>query len=161
MEELFAPANEQKKNLERTAAQLAEFIAIEGDELDAIKKDHAKRKDNLDATKTQLAELLLQNGLSSIKLTNGLSPSATTQRKFFWQAELEDDDKFSYLRNIGLGDIIKPTVNFNTMQAAMRDYVEAGGEIKEDMINVKSVASIRMNGKAKFLANHNPEPSAG
>ncbi len=153
--EMFAPTGDQKETLERTAAQLAEFIAIEDEAVTALKKEHTERKENLDATKTQLAELLASAGVDSLKLESGLAPKVMKSVKYYKQAGVPDEDLFAFLERNNLGDIIKPQVHFQTLQSTMKEYVAQGGVVNETVFNVTDVLTVRMNGKAKFLAARN------
>jgi len=144
-------------NVERTAAQLAEFIAIEDAELEQLKKTLNERKTRLDAAKEQLATLLIDAGLDSIKLGNGLAPKVQRTTKFFKASGVSDEQLFDWLNANMLGDIIKPYVHFQTLQATMKDFVAAGGEAPETVFNVSEVLGIRMNGKSKFLASRRDE----
>ena len=153
--EMFAQTGEQKETLERTAAQLAEFIAIEDAAVEALKREHTTRKENLDATKTQLAELLASAGVDSIKLENGLSPKVMKSVKYFKAQGVGDEDLFAFLHKNDLGDIIKPYVHWGTLQSTMKDFVGQGGVTPDTVFNVSDVLTVRMNGKSKFLAARN------
>lgn len=45
----------------------------------------------------------------------------------------EDIDFFQALRNAGLGDIIKTTVDSRTLSAAISDYIEENGALTEEL----------------------------
>lgn len=141
----------ETESLERTAAQLAEFIAIEDDAVSRLKHELTERTENLDACKEQLATVLNQAGLQSIKLESGLSPAVAEKTQYFKAAGVDDPILFVWLRDNDLGDIIKPTVHFGTLQSTLKAFVDGGGVLPE-IINVSTKLTIRMNGKAKFLA---------
>jgi len=129
---------------------MAIFVAVEDDALEKIQKEHDARKANLDQLKSDLCLLMKQNGMESVKLANGLTPKAIIKTKFFKQAGITDEQLFDWLNTNNLGDIIKPTVNFNTMQSTLKMF---NGEIPEAIFNVTDVPTITMYGKSKFLAN--------
>jgi hypothetical protein len=154
--EMFATATETE-SLERTAAQLAEFIAVEDEAVSRLKAELTERNENLDACKEQLATMLSQAGLKSIKLDSGLSPTVADKTQYYKAAGVDDDTLFHWLRGAGLGDIIKPTVHFGTLQSALKAFADAGGALPDTIINVSQRLTVRMNGKAKFLAARNAE----
>lgn len=139
--------------IESQAASLAETIAVEDDALFRLDRELKDRKKSLDQTKEDLATLLLSNGLDSIKLSNGLNPQAKVDRKIFKASGVSDDQLFGWLGEQGLHDIIKRTVHFSTLQAALKSHEEGGHELPEDMFQVVNRKTIRMNGKSKFLAS--------
>ena len=147
---MFQTGNETE-DVQSTIKTLAEFIVLETETLAKIKKDLQTRADSLDNIKAQLCQIMQQNGFSSCKLENGLNPATMIKTKYYKPAGLEDDTFFGWLNVNELGDIIKPTVNFNTMQSTLKDFVAQGGELPE-IFNIVEVQSIRMNGKSKYLA---------
>lgn len=134
--------------------QLAEFIAIEDDALSKMAEQLQSRKDNLDKTKTDLAELMMQSGMRNCKLDNGLTPSVSVNTKFFKAQGVTDEQLHDWLRQNNLDGIIKETVHWGTLQSTMKEYVDSFGDVPE-IINKSDVPSIRMNGKAKFIASRN------
>jgi len=130
--------------------KMAVEIVVEDEAVAKLKSEHFDRKTKLDALKSELATLMRQNGMSSVKLANGLSPSATIKTKYFKGPGVTDDMLFDWLHDNDLGDIIKPTVNYNTMQSTLKMFQ---GEIPDTIFNISDVPTIRMNGKSKFLAS--------
>lgn len=141
----------QKQQAITQIAELAELAAIYDDEYDKHKKLAADYDIKRTEAKERLAELMLQSGLESVKLDNGLAPRVKTSRKFFIQAGIDPEFIHAWLRGVGLGDIIKPTVHFQTMQAALTAYVDGGGQIDEQLINAKETPSVTLGGKTQFL----------
>ena len=64
--------------------------------------------------------------------------SFTLQAKTRWNKAAEKEDElFEALRNAGLGDIIKPTVNANTLNSAINNLVEENDdELPEEFEDV-------------------------
>ena len=131
--------------------EMAEPIAIEIDTLDKLSKELIQRKEVLDAAKEQLCRVLQEAGMESCKLESGLSPKAKVNRKYFKVADIEDTVLHAWLREVELGDIVKPYVHFQTMQAALRAYEEQGGEIPEKIVTISLQPTVTMYGKSKFL----------
>lgn len=52
----------------------------------------------------------------------------------------------------GLADIIKPTVNFNTLNSSLKEYEQQGNVVPDSIATKSMKPAIRMNGKSKFLA---------
>lgn len=142
----------QTESLERTAAKLADFIVREETELDVIEDGLKKRKTNLDECKTQLAQLLIQAGLESIKLDGGLSPKAKIVRKYFKAAGVDDEQLFGWLKEKSLDGIIKPTVHYQTLQSTLKEFESQGNEIPE-IFNVIDTPTVTMYGKSKYMAS--------
>lgn len=138
--------------IEATAAKLAEAIVIEGDALDQLDRELKRRKAALDDQKETLATLMLQAGVTSLKLANGLNPQAKTERKYFKASGIGDDELYAWLREAGLDAIIKPYVHFQTLQATVSEFIEGGGELPA-ILRAVDRKTIRMNGKSKFLAS--------
>ena len=151
MENIAEMFGTQTDSMERTAAQLAEFIVREEAELDEIESRLKARKTNLDEIKTQLAQLLIQNGLESIKLEGGLSPKAKIVRKYFKAQGVDDEQLFGWLKDNSLDGIIKPTVHFQTLQSTLKEFQAQGNEIPE-IFNVVDQPTIVLYGKSKYLA---------
>jgi hypothetical protein len=141
----------QTESTERTAAQLADFIVREETELDQIEEAFKKRKANLEAVKTQLANLLIQSGLESIKLEGGLSPKAKIVRKYFKAAGVDDEQLFGWLKEQSLDGIIKPTVHYQTLQSTLKEFEAQGNEIPA-IFNVTDTPTVTMYGKSKYMA---------
>ena len=140
----------------KEAEQLAVFIATEDSEIKELESQLKERKARLEETKTQLAEIMLQNGQESIKFANGLTPKAKIQVKFFKATGVEDNQLFDWLNTNGMGDIIKPFVHFNTLQSALQQYIEQGGQVPPELLTEQRIPTVVMYGKSKFL-NSNAE----
>jgi hypothetical protein len=153
------------QSLEKAAAQLADYIVREECEValfDAALKD---RKENLDRCKTQLAQLLQQAGLESIKLEGGLIPRAKIVRKYFKQSGITDEQLFGWLAHNDLAGIIKPYVHFQTLQGTLKDFEGQGNIIPTELFNVIDTPTVTLYGKSKYLATQflnsgTAEPSA-
>lgn len=104
--------------LKRLADELADFTA-------AKKKAEAE----LDAAKLGIAGvqkqmLVIMNNaeMQNFRTPRGLCFTHTTTR-----CSIADADKgFEYLKNLGLGGLIKPTVNSNSLSGDMRKLLEDG-----------------------------------
>ena len=142
---------------EQMAAQMAEEIAIEDDALEHLADELKTRKEKLDNRKTELAQLMMQAGMDSMKLESGLSPKAKIDRKFYKAGGVSDDGLMEWLKGVGLGDIIKPTVKFYTMQSALRLHEEQGHELPSTIFNVVSRPTVILYGKSKFLGARNTQ----
>ena len=154
---MFNIANEP---IEKQAAQLADFIVKEESQIETIDSALKQRKENLDECKTQLAKLLIQAGLESIKLEGGLTPKAKIVRKYFKQAGITDEMLFEWLSQNDLGGIIRPTVYFNTLQSALKEFEQQGNVLPGDLFNTLDTPTITMFGKSKYLQKTNAETSA-
>jgi len=155
--EMFADTS----TIELTAAKLAEVIAIEDDALASLDAELKRRKAALDQQKTQLADLMIGAGVDSLKLANGLTPSVSLRRKFFKAQGVTDERLHRWLRDEGLGSIIKETVHFGSLQSTIKAHEEADGDIPSNIFNVKDERTIRMHGKSRFLARRTTAEPAG
>jgi hypothetical protein len=140
------------QDIEAELARITEELVIEESILLKMKVEHTLRSALLAENKEKLARRMQAAGLKSIKLDNGLTPSVATNMKFFKQAGVDDDMLFGFLRANNLGGIIKETVHFQTMQSALSAFRDGGGELPPDIINESEILTVRMNGKAAFLA---------
>jgi hypothetical protein len=143
--------------IESRAAVLAERIAIEDEALTRMDRELKDRKSKLEAAKEELATLLLSNGLDAIKLSSGLNPQARVDRKIYKASGVTDEQLFEWLEAQDLGNIIKCTVHFSTLQAAIKEHVDQGNDLPENLFLVSDKKTIRMGGKSKFLANRQAE----
>jgi len=139
------------KTAEEQINELAEYIAIEDNELDMLKSDLAIRKMKLDTAKEQLCNLLKESGMESCKLENGLTPKAILKPKYFKAQGVTDDQLHTWLQKVGLRDIIKPSVHFQTLQGAMKEYEAQHGDVPKEVINVSVQHTVTMYGKTKFI----------
>jgi hypothetical protein len=148
--------NTNAASVEKTAAQLADFIVREESQIEAIDSVLKNRKENLEQCKTQLAQLLIQAGIESIRLEGGLAPRAKIVRKYFKQAGVSDEMLFEWLSRNDLDGIIKPYVHFTTLQAALKDFEEQGNILPDELFNTLDTPTITMFGKSKYLQKTEP-----
>ncbi len=146
--EMFeAPTN----GVEAMVSQLAEEIALEDDALGQLDAELKQRKESLKTQKTELAKLLVQAGVESVKLTNGLTPRVKTIRRFYKQKEVSDEELFEWLRSEDLDGIIQSHVHFQTLQSTLAQHEEQGNAIPDTLFNATDELSVTMYGKSKFL----------
>ena len=143
------------ESIEQSASQLAEHIAVEDDALTQLDTELKNRKKKLDGAKEQLATILQQAGLTSIKLESGLTPSLKIETKYYKQKGVVDEQLFGWLYDNELGGIIKPTVHHSTLNSTLKQFTEQGGAAPESIFNICERKSVRMNGKSKFLSQRN------
>lgn len=80
-------------------------------------------KEEADKLEAELVEMFAEAGLQNLNVdgkTIYLHRSTYAQ----WQAGLEQDDKLELLRRAGAGDLIKDTVNAQTLNAYVRELVD-------------------------------------
>jgi hypothetical protein len=147
-------------SIEKAAAQLADFIVKEESQIESLDAALKERKDNLEKCKTQLAQILQQAGLESIKLEGGLTPRAKIVRKYFKQAGITDEHLFAWLTKNDLGGIIKPYVHFQTLQSALKDFECQGNILPDELFNMTDTPTVVMFGKSKYLQQTNAETAA-
>jgi len=139
-------------DIQQKIGVLAEYVVHEMDAVDKLSKELISRKAALDAAKETLNHTLTQAGMKSCKLECGLNPSVKTDAKYYPVAGVSSPEFFEWLKDNDLGDIIKPTVNFNTAQSTLRAFEDQGNEVPESVVKKSLVYTIRMNGKAAYLA---------
>jgi len=140
----------QTEAIEKKIESMAIFIAETDDEVSQLQQQLSEKKQQLDQAKADLSMLMRQNGIEKLSLTNGLTPKATINRKYFKQSGVSDEQLFDWLKANDLGDIIKPSVHFQTLQGTLKSFT---GEIPDAIFNVSDVPTITMYGKSKFLAS--------
>ena len=152
---------------DETIEGLAQWIALEERVLEIMKKEHSERKEKLDATKEKVAKKLKEKGLTSMKLDSGLSPSRIVATEYYTKGEsdlkpeiLKDCGTVAeaicrWFENNGLGDNVKRSVNFQTMQSVLGARQEAGDSMPDDLVDLSERDSLRMNNKSKYLSGHN------
>ena len=150
IEEMFGG---DSTDIQELIGALAEWIADEMGAVDKFSKELIRRKEALDAAKEKLNHTLTEAGMKSCKLECGLNPSAKTDVKYYPVAGVNSPEFFEWLRANDLGDIIKPTVSFNTAQSTLKAFEEQGNEVPEAVVTKGLVYTIRMNGKAAYLSN--------
>ena len=108
------------------------------DEKDNLKARTTENNKALDICKKELADMMLEEETTKIT-RSGFSYSLQEKVRYSKKAGC-DNDLFDLLRENGLGDLIKETVNAQTLQGAMSNLAEEnGGELPEgfgDVINV-------------------------
>ncbi len=152
---------------DETIEDLAQWVALEDQVLQLMKKEHSERKDKLDATKEKLAQMLKARGVKSLKLDSGLSPCRATATKFYVKGESDVDPEIIkkegsisealcnwFVRN-NLGDNVKRSINFQTMQSVFKALQEAGHDIPTHLVDLSERDTLRMNNKSAYLAEHN------
>ena len=132
--------------------EMAERLAVEMDAVDKLYKEHSRRKEALDAGKEQLNRALTEAGMDSCKLACGLTPRTRVNERIFKAAGVDDDSLLSWLRDHGLGDIIKETVHHGTLTSTMKEHRNMGNELPESMFQVSLRPTITMGGKSAYLA---------
>lgn len=101
-----------------------------------------RTKDNnaaIEAAKKEIAQQMVDDDTPSITTggyTYSLAPKVSYRKRS--EAELAESgaDFFTALRREGLGDIIKETVNPQTLNTAIRSYVEENDELSEGLAAV-------------------------
>lgn len=105
---------------------------------DALAAEVKENNAEIEAARTELAEYMLENDINKIAHC-GYAFSLSPKTRFSKKAGA-DEELFELLRNDGLGDIIKETVNAQTLQGAISGLVcENDGELPEEykaVINV-------------------------
>lgn len=119
------------------------------DRKDALEEQTKANNAAIEELKKQITQEMIDNE-SPVISRNGFRYSLMQKTKYSKKAEetlLEEGlDFFEVLRDEGLGDIIKETVNANTLSSSMKAYVEENGELSEDLakcINVYETFDIQ------------------
>ncbi len=152
MNEMFG-GEESPPQANEGLCALAESIADLDYEVSNLKNELGQKDKKLKKLKEELCLKMIEAGVDKLQFNNGLSPGRVVKPKFFKQAGIEDTQLHDFLRERGLGDIIKPYVHFNTLQATLKAEVEAGRELPENLINQTEEYSVRLNGKSNYLKN--------
>ena len=96
----------------------------------------------IEELRQQIAQEMIDNE-SPVVSRNGFRYSLAQKTIYSKKAEgtlIEEGlDFFEVLRNEGLGDLIKETVNANTLSSSMKAYVEENGELSEDLAKCLNV----------------------
>ena len=132
--------------------KLAQHVATEMAACVADKAALTKRNASLDAAKEQLHTMLKEAGMQSCKLECGLNPRATVKMQYYAVGGISGPEMFAWLKANDLADIIKPTVNFNTLQSTLKEYEAQGGEVPDTVITKSPKISVTMGGKSAVLA---------
>ena len=119
------------------------------DRKDKLEEQTKENNAAIEELKKQITQEMIDNE-SPVISRNGFRYSLTQKTKYSKKAEeklLEEGlDFFEVLREEGLGDLIKETVNANTLSSSMKAYVEENGELSEDLakcINVYETFDIQ------------------
>jgi len=134
--------------------KLAEFIVVESDSIAREEQKIKDRKTNLDAIKQQLAEQMFANGAANgHKFDNGINIKPRTKTKVFKASGVDDETMFNWLKQHDLGDIIKPYVHWNTLNATINAELDAGHEVPKEIFNITHETTVSPvgNGHKKFL----------
>ena len=112
-------------------AELADQYQAAKDNAERIEAELQDAKAFRDNLKGRLIDAMLEEETDSIG-RNGRRYTVCAKTKYS-KAAGADDQLFDLLREQGLGDIIRETVNANTLQAAMKQLAEDnGGELPEE-----------------------------
>lgn len=93
------------------------------------------------AIKEEIANEMIEEDVSSIGVGDfkyGLKDCTKYSKKSDEKLMAAGVDFFQTLRNEGFGDLIKETVNAQTLNSAMKNYVEEHKELSEDLAAVIS-----------------------
>lgn len=110
-------------------------------------------KELLGTMKAQLAEMMQANNCKNgHKFDNGIFPRPFTQTKIYKAKGVTDEQLHEWLKDNDLGDIIRPTVPWQTMNATLKKEIEAGKRLP-DIFNITTEQSIKFsgNGHIKYL----------
>ena len=108
------------------------------DEKDALKAKTTENNKAVEACKKDLADMMLAEETTKVT-RSGFSYSLQEKTRYSKKAG-HDEELFELLRENGLGDIIKETVNAQTLQGAMSNLAaENGDELPEEFAEVINV----------------------
>lgn len=109
------------------------------DERDRLKDLQAENTTSLDAARRELTAAMIEEESPKVS-RGGFLYSLQDKTKYSKAGGVDEDEFFAVLEDNGIGDIIKRTVNAQTLQGAMSAAAEEnGGELPEeyaDYINV-------------------------
>lgn len=113
-----------------------EKLLAEKAELDRQSKENAAA---IEEFKEKLKQQMVDEDMPSFT-SNGHNYSLTEKTSYSKKSEADlaaaGLDFFGTLREEGLGDLIKETVNAGTLQAAMKNYVQEHGELSPALDSV-------------------------
>lgn len=108
------------------------------DEKDELKAKTTENNKAVEACKKDLADMMLAEETTKVTRA-GFSYSLSEKTRYSKKAG-RDNELFELLRENGLGDIIKETVNAQTLQGAMSNLAaENGDELPEEFAEVINV----------------------
>ena len=160
--EMFSD-DESKSAVMDAMNDLAEQVAIKNQKVKDLDEQLKSERKLLDDMKRSLGEMLYANNCKNgHKFDNGLYPKPYISTKIFKQAGVTDEQLFDWLRGNDCGDIIKPAVHWQTMNATLKTRIAAGHDLPDDIFNISSEQTMKFvgNGHVKFLANNAEPPAA-
>lgn len=108
------------------------------DEKARLKGETSENNKSIETCRDDLAKMMLDSEVPKIT-TGGYSYSLKDVTKYSKKADKEDE-LFEALRQNDLGDLIKETVNAQTLQGAMSDLAEDNdGELPQDFTDLINV----------------------
>jgi hypothetical protein len=142
-EKMFDAPQEKQK----TIKMLAEAIVLTEERIADWEKQAADMRQ-------ALIDLMQQTGQASVTLDSGLAPKLEIKQRISKKQDAANETIFDWLKDNGLGDIIKPAVHPGTLQTSLEMFIAGGGQLPETLFSQYEQPSIRMNGRSKFLATH-------
>lgn len=130
---------------QNTIKELAEGIVLAEAAIEKMEKEAAEKRD-------ALIRLMQQTGQTAVTLDSGLSPKLETKQRISKKSGIENSTVFAWLADNGLADIIQPAVHPGTLQSTLETFAARGGQLPETLFNQFEQATIRMNGRSRFLA---------
>jgi len=132
--------------------EIAAFLVVESKEVADLEAEAKRRKDNLNELKKQLAEEMMANGSANgHKMDNGIYPKPFVQTKIFKAAGVDDETMLGWFRANDLGSIIRETVPWQTMNATLKQQIEAGHEIPDSVFQITRTPSVKFVGRGHIL----------
>lgn len=124
IQELFQD-QDQKTNL----VAMARTLKLKAEYLKGLKDQVKELQAEYDVEEEQLYELMLSSGISKL----GLEDKTLYPALQYWASVPEDMAEISFvqLENMGLGSLIKRTVNGQTLSAEVRRWIEEGLIVQE------------------------------
>lgn len=117
-----------------TTKELQDAIVVYNDAIQEKERLAEEVKENnalVEKCRNELADAMLEAEVPSMTFL-GYSWTVTPKTKYN-KAAGADEELFEQLRADGLGDLIKETVNQNTLQAALKNLAEEnGGDLPEN-----------------------------
>ena len=121
-----------------------EYVALT-QAIRAIEDDLKWRKDELRKLEERLLETFAQDGIRNMKTAAG--QTVYLNRELFARLVGDPEQAHTAIRQAGLGDFIKPTVNAQTLRAYVREKEANEEEMPEGLqpyINVSEVYRLRV-----------------
>ena len=135
-----------------TIKELAEGVVLAEAQIEQMEKQAAEMRQ-------ALVELMQQSGQSAVTLDSGLSPKLEVRQRISKKSDVENEVLLVWLNCNGLGDIIRPAVHPGTMQTALEAFIANGGKLPEELFNSFEQATVRFNGRSRFLAGVGKGPN--